>query len=185
MGCPDGTAASYAGTSCTHPGPSVTYEFPPDFFSSEGSVVVRPEEVKIIQDRAGPNTLLISSPKFTLDREGLVIVKMKIKANSNAYSGFLNPPEVSGQAAIEASVTIATDPPTVVKSTPDNTHFYSPVYPYALYDSELVIKIRVGAGGGRATFKSYGTHYGVMTEESLTFMQNAAQSVEPLVHGIH
>lgn len=160
--CPDGTVQSYAGTTCQHPG--VTYTFPnlAGFFHNEGTVPLQPSDVHIIQDRSGPNTLLISSDQFFASRAGETVqLRLTFHVDrANGYAGFLNRPAVIGAGTARATMTINADPPVVVVSTPEQPQTYSDKYTPGPYRVELLIQLK--SEGGEVSFGSYGAHFGVL-----------------------
>lgn len=160
MTCTDGTVASYAGSTCEHPG--VVYSFPtlPGLFHSSGSIELHPEDVRIQQDRQGPNTLLIASDKFNIT-EGTIVLNLAWHvAGSNGYAGFLNGAEVTGDGHIQVTMTVKTPAPAVVISTPQEPKADAR-FDQGDYVVNLLIQMRAGPSGS-ATFKSYGTHFGVL-----------------------
>lgn len=166
--CDVGTVASYANTTCaqtTKNGDVVVFSFPKleDFYFSYGTRLIAPEDIHILLDPQGPNTLLIQSRYFSVGPTELSITVLKFHvSNTNAMDVWNHYCSVDGDARVRGSQTILGEDSVLAdcyagtyNSPQDKTSF-----PLGSYDAQIAIRLE-GGESGHASIGSVGAHFTV------------------------
>lgn len=163
--CPKGTAESYAGNSYWLADPSIILTFPADWYACTGDIEIPPDQVLILLDPKGPNTLLLSTNgQWDLDQpDQHVELHFNFTiSGSMVTSGWLHGAAITEDATIQAATIVYADP--TVRSN-------SYLTPQARVDSGSGAKYDVGehraeavieltSNRGICSLKTYGLHFG-------------------------
>lgn len=163
--CPKGTAASYAGQSYWLGDPSIVLAFPQTWYTCLGDVELTPDQVLILLDPKGPNTLLISTNgRWNLDQPQKH-VKLYFDftvTGSTVSQGWQHGATITADATVMCATIVGANPPLRSNSylTPQGKKEQGDPIRYDLGSQSVEVVIELQSNGGSCRLATYGLHFG-------------------------
>lgn len=163
--CPKGTAASYAGQSYWLGNPSLVLTFPKNWYTCMGDVELPPDQVLMLLDPKGPNTLLLSTNgKWNLEQPQKH-VKLYFDftvSGSTVSQGWQHGATITADATVMCGTVVYTDPAVRSNSylTPQGAKEQGDPIRYGLEEHQVEAVIELTSNTGSCRLATYGLHFG-------------------------